>query len=171
MKYRHQYCIDYVIPLLSATTLGRTTSFSRYTELTQAILQQTKHFQSYEDPCLSFLQALLAQVLSFIVLKTPSSLPLPILASGLTLSTLLQQQEEEFQFLNSEQQQYEAEELQLCEELLEGTSSRVQALFSLLSSSSHLPSLIQHRPFAVPFTQFAFVFLLHHSSTISLLDS
>ena len=160
MKYRHQYCIDYVIPLLSATTLGRTTSFSRYTELTQAILQQTKHFQSYEDPCLSFLQALLAQVLSFIVLKTPSSLPLPILASGLTLSTLLQQQEEEFQFLNSEQQQYEAEELQLCEEL-----------FSLLSSSSHLPSLIQHRPFAVPFTQFAFVFILHHSSTISLLDS
>ena len=159
MKYRHQYCIDYVIPLLSATTLGRTTSFSRYTELTQAILQQTKHFQSYEDPCLSFLQALLAQVLSFIVLKTPSSLPLPILASGLTLSTLLQQQEEEFQFLNSEQQQYEA------------TSSRVQALFSLLSSSSHLPSLIQHRPFAVPFTQFAFVFILHHSSTISLLDS
>ena len=157
MKYRHQYCIDYVIPLLSATTLGRTTSFSRYTELTQAILQQTKHFQSYEDPCLSFLQALLAQVLSFIVLKTPSSLPLPILASGLTLSTLLQQQEEE--------------ELQLCEELLEGTSSRVQALFSLLSSSSHLPSLIQHRPFAVPFTQFAFVFILHHSSTISLLDS
>ena len=110
-------------------------------------------------------------MLSFIVLKTPSSLPLPILASGLTLSTLLQQQEEEFQFLNSEQQQYEAEELQLCEELLEGTSSRVQALFSLLSSSSHLPSLIQHRPFAVPFTQFAFVFILHHSSTISLLDS
>lgn len=168
MKSRHQYCIDYIIPLLSATALAGTTSLLRYTELTRAILQQTEHFQSYNDNCLSFLHALLAQLLSFISMKSPSSLPLSILSSGLTLSALLQQEEEEFQFLNSEHQQYEEEEKQLCEEMFEGKSSRIQALFSLLSSSSHLPSLIQQRPFAIPFTRFALVFLLHHSSTVSL---